>query len=360
MSTPYGVLHLLKELVQFKSLSLQEEAICSYVEQYVQTAGLPTLRHNNSLCFWIGEGERRLLLNSHLDVVPASNNHPFDAFTPTTADGLLYGRGTADAKASGAAMTTAVLQLAADGWYPPNGQVMVALTECEETEYEHNGMRALRSVLPRPDAALVGEPTSLVPIVAQKGLLILRADACGQTAHAARAHLGTNAIEMAMRDVQKLKDIGFTRDDPWLGKPTVNVTMIEGGSARNVIPDRCQFYLDIRSTPPYTHEAITEHLASKLESNITVHSDRIIPVATDVDEAIVQACLKAIPGSVPSGSPTASDWIFLSDVPTVKIGPGDSEQSHTADEHVAIAELEDAVGAYKRAIQSYFETGPDR
>ncbi|MDE2955687.1 MAG: M20/M25/M40 family metallo-hydrolase [Bacteroidota bacterium] len=354
MNAPLSVLNLLKKMVQYESLSLEEEAICSFMEQYAQSAGLPTFRQDNSVCFWIGEGPQRLLLNSHLDVVPASNGHPYDPFTPTESAGLLYGRGTADAKASGAAMTTALLQLAAEGWQPQDGQVMVALTQCEETEYEHNGMRALRAVLPKPDAALVGEPTNLVPVVAQKGLLILRADACGRSAHAARAHLGDNAIEKAARDIARLQQLSFTRSDPWLGRPTLNVTMIEGGSARNVIPDRCTFYLDIRSTPAYTHEEITAQVAKLVESDITVHSGRIIPVATDISESIVRACLKVIPGSTPSGSPTASDWIFLSDVPTVKIGPGASEQSHTPTEQVSIAELEDAVGVYKHVIRGYF------
>lgn len=354
MNRPKNVLHLLKAMVQYESLSLREEAICSFIERYVRSAELPTLRQGNSVCFWIGEGRRRLLLNSHLDVVPASSDHPYDPFTPTESEGRLYGRGTADAKASGAAMTTALLQLVADGWQPKDGQVMVALTECEETEYEHNGMRALRSVLPRPDAALVGEPTNLVPIIAQKGLLILKAVAHGQTAHAARAHLGDNAIEKSARDIERLQQLSFSRTDPLMGNPTVSVTMIDGGSARNVIPDRCTFYLDIRTTPAYTHEEITSYLASLLESDVTVHSDRIIPVSTDINEAIVKACLQAAPESIPSGSPTASDWIFLSDVPTVKIGPGASEQSHTASEHVSIRELQEAVGVYKRVIQRYF------
>lgn len=354
MTQPFTVLQLLEKMVEFPSLSRQEDAICSFMLRYAESVGLPTFRHNNNACYWIGDGSRRLLLNSHLDVVPASSEHPFDPFTPTVHNGRLYGRGTADAKASGAAMTTALLQLHAEGWTPEDGQVMVALTECEETEFDHNGMRALRKVLPKPSAALVGEPTNLTPIVAQKGLLILRADARGQTAHAARSELGDNAIVKAMRDIRTIEVLSFDRADARLGRPTINVTTIEGGNARNVIPDKCTFYLDIRSTPVYTHEEITQRLASILESEITVHSDRIIPVSTDVDEPIVKACLRTIPGSTPMGSPTASDWIYLSDVPTVKIGPGASEKSHTPDEYLEIDELERAVGVYKQIIMEYF------
>lgn len=345
---------MLKELVRFPSLSRQEAEICTFVQEYAEAAGLPTRRLGNSVCFWLGEGPHHLLLNSHLDVVPPSSGHPFDPFDPVEQDGLLFGRGTADAKASGAAMTTALIELAEEGWQPPAGQVMVALTECEETEFEHNGLCALRKVLPKPHAALVGEPTNLVPMVAQKGLLILRVDAKGQSAHAARAELGDNAILKALRDAQRLEELTFTREDAWVGHLSVNITTIKGGTARNVIPDLCTFYVDIRSTPAYTHAEITRLVQSQLGSEVQVHSDRIVPVHTPVEADIVKACLRALPGAQPAGSPTASDWIYLSDVPTVKIGPGASEKSHTPDESVDIVELEQSVSAYKGIVKEYY------
>ncbi len=346
---------LLKDLVRFPSLSHEEGPIADFVEAYVRRAGLPAARHDDNVYYWLGEGEDLLLLNSHLDVVPPSNGHPYDPFDPVEIDGKLYGRGTVDAKASGAAMTTALLELAAEGYAPPGGQVMVALTACEEIGGAYNGLEALRPHLPPLSAALVGEPTDLQPCVAQKGLLILRVEAHGHTAHAARAHLGDNAILRAARDLQRLAAYAFDRDDPFLGKPTVTVTTIEGGTARNVVPDRCAFYLDIRTTPVYTHAEIIERMADLLESQVEVHSRRIIPVATPLSAAIVRACLRAVPGTRPFGSPTASDWMFLDDVPTVKIGPGASERSHTPGEHIDLAEVERAVAVYKNIIRAYFE-----
>ena len=258
---------------------------------------------------------------------------------------------------AGGPMATAVLTLAAEGWMPPDGQVLVALTQCEETNMARNGMRALREVIPKPDAALVGEPTQLVPVIAQKGLLILRLESLGRSAHAARAALGDNAIYKAARDIERIQHMAFGRADEWLGHPTVNVTTIEGGSARNVIPDQCTFYVDIRSTPSYTHDEIVQRVRDLVESEVTVHSDRIIPVATSQNECIVQACLAALPGASPQGSPTASDWIHLADVPTVKIGPGASEASHTPDEHVRISEVVRAVDVYRRIIKSFYREG---
>ncbi len=353
-TTQHPAVALLKALVRFPSLSREEGPIADFVEDYVRKAGLPVERFENNVYFRLGDGEDRLLLNSHLDVVPPSKQHPYDPFDPVEVDGLLYGRGTVDAKASGAAMTTAVLDLAAEGWTPPQGQVLVALTACEELGGTYNGLQNLRPHLPALSAALVGEPTALQPCVAQKGLLILHVHAHGRTAHAARPHLGENAILKAARDIQRLADFSFDREDPFLGKPTLTVTVIEGGKARNVVPNLCSFFVDIRTTPAYTHEEIIGLLADLLESEVKVHSKRIIPLATPTSVRIVRACQTALPDAPPFGSPTASDWLFLHDVPTVKIGPGLSERSHTPDEHIEIEEVERAVEVYKGIIKAYF------
>ena len=354
LASPKSAVDLLKDFVRFPSLSHQEGPIADFVEDYVRASGLPVERLDNNVYFWLGDGPDRLLLASHLDVVPPSADHPYDPFDPVEVDGQLYGRGTVDAKASGAAMTTALLELASQGWTPEGGQVIVALTACEETGGGYNGLEALRPHLPSLSAALVGEPTEMQPCVAQKGLLILNVTAHGKTAHAARAHLGDNAIFGAARDLQKLADHTFERADPFLGRPTLSVTTIEGGTARNVVPDRCRFTLDIRTTPAYTHEEITQAMRDELVSEIAVHSDRFVPVATPTSERIVQACRTALPDAEPFGSPTASDWIFLRDVPAVKIGPGLSERSHTPGEHIAVADVEHAARAYQAIIRAYF------
>lgn len=350
----HEVVTLLKDLVRFPSLSGEESAIASFVEQYVRATGLPVRRFGDNVYFWLGEGKHRLLLNSHLDVVPPSSEHPFDPFDPVEHEGFLYGRGSVDAKGCGASMTMALIELAREGWTPRVGQVMVALTTCEEVGEEQNGLRQLRPNLPAIHAAIVGEPTELQPAIAQKGLLILKAIARGRTAHAARAHLGSNAILKAARDIQRLTSHRFHREVALLTKPTISVTCIEGGTARNVVPDQCSFYIDIRTTPAYTHQEIIAQIDELLESEVSVHSKRIIPVSTPGSAAIVQACLSALPNAAPFASPTASDWLFLHDVPTVKIGPGMSERSHTPDERIEITEVIRAVDAYKGIIKAYY------
>lgn len=348
------VISLHKDLVRFPSLSDEEGPIADFVENFVQSHGVAVGRHEDNVYFWIGEGDDTLLLNTHLDVVPPSSGHPYDPFDPVEKDGRIYGRGSVDAKASSAAMTAALLSLAQAGWTPANGRVMVALTTHEETGGVYNGLENLRPHLPELSAALVGEPTDLQPCVAQKGLLILNAHARGKTAHAARSHLGENAIAKAAHDIERLGSFEFDREDPFLGNPTITVTTIEGGSARNVVPDLCTFTLDIRTTPAYSHDELITRIGEFLDSDVEVHSKRIVPVATPLDSRIVRACLKANPDAEPFGSPTASDWIFLHDVPTVKIGPGSSELSHTAEESVPVEQLRRAVTVYRAVIESYF------
>lgn len=351
------VVALHKELVRFPSLSDAEGPIADFVQDFAASHGVPVARHDDNVYFWMGDGEDTLLLNTHLDVVPPSNAHPFEPFEPVEKDGRIYGRGSVDAKASAAAMIAALLSLVGAGWRPDRGRVMVALTTHEETGGAYNGLESLRPLLPPLSAAIVGEPTDLRPCVAQKGLLILNVHAHGKTAHAARAHLGDNAIVKAASDIQRLESFEFDRADAFLGRPTMSVTTIAGGSARNVVPDLCTFTLDIRTTPAYDHDELIATLSDFLDSDVEVHSKRIVPVSTPVESRIVRACLAADPTAQPFGSPTASDWIFLADVPTVKIGPGSSELSHTARESIHIDELRRAVELYRSVIQFYFETG---
>jgi acetylornithine deacetylase len=352
------VVHLHKELVRIPSLSGEEKEAADFVERLAAAHGVPTGRHDDNVYFWIGEGDDVLLLNSHLDVVPASADHPFAPFDPVERDGRVYGRGSVDAKASVASMIHAALSLASVGWRPENGRIIVALTTCEETGGAYNGLESLRPHLPPATAALVGEPTNLKPCVAQKGLLILNVQARGRSAHAARAHLGDNAVIRAAQDVMRIAEMQFERDDPFLGRPSATVTTIEGGSARNVVPDLCSFTVDVRSTPAYSHEELIAVFRERLESDVFVHSQRIVPVSTPLEARIVRACRSVLPDDEPFGSPTTSDWIFLHDVPTVKIGPGASELSHTAEESVPVEELRRASSVYRDVIRTYFSEDP--
>ena len=352
------ILH--RRLVSIPSLSHQEMEAANFMEAHLRSAGLKVSRiDDNVIAEWgdgeLEEGDRVLLLNSHLDVVPPSVDHPFSPFIPTISEGKIFGRGSVDAKASVASMATALCRLAKDG-YVPKGKIVAAFTTCEETGGENNGFEQIIGQLLKPSAALIGEPTRMQPCVAQKGLLILRLEAHGKSSHAARAEEGENAISMMVRDLALLAHFSLDRIHPYLGKTTINVTMVKGGSARNMIADSCTAFLDIRSTPSYDHDEIAALLQRALESTVHIHSKRFVSVDTNAAEAIVGACLKGSPGSKTFGSPTMSDWIHVKGIPTVKIGPGDSRLSHTANEHVGIEELVDSCAIYENIIKAYFES----
>ena len=351
------VLALHDALVRFPSLSTEERAIADYVEAHARAAGLEVGRHEDNVWAALGEGDDLLLFASHLDVVPPSQGMPYEPFTPTTVDGRIYARGAVDAKASGAAMLQALIDLKQAGFEPP-GRVVVALTACEETGGPYNGLEALRPTLPPISAAIIGEPTELRPCLGQKGLLILTVTAEGRTAHAARAHLGQNALTAMARDLLRVDAVAFEKADPLLGSPTVTATVVQGGSARNVVPDRCTATLDVRSTPAYSHPELTALLSDALESAVTVYSERLVPCSTLPDARIATTTRSALRSlgldDAPFGSPTASDWVFVADVPAVKIGPGRSELSHTPDEHVEAAEVERAVEVYTSIARHYF------
>ncbi|MEM1055664.1 MAG: M20/M25/M40 family metallo-hydrolase [Bacteroidota bacterium] len=361
------VLALHRGLVAIPSVSRDERAAADFVEAFAHERGGPhgvvVERSEHNVWASLGTGEDVLLLASHLDVVPPSDGHPFDPFTPTVREGNVYGRGAVDAKASGAAMLAALLDLAASGWAPEAGRLVVALTACEEVGSDENGLDHLRRevpAFPTPSGALVGEPTDLRPCLAQKGLLVLRCTARGQTAHAARAHLGRNALTAMAHDLLRVDALALGPEDPFLGAPTINATVAEAGTARNVIPDSATFWLDVRTAPARTNREWAEIIEGELESEVHIHSERLVPCGTDPEAHIARAVVSSLArlgmDAEPFGSPTASDWVFLADVPAVKIGPGDSRLSHTAEEHVAEAEVLRAVQVYRAVAESYFES----
>lgn len=349
---------LLKALVRFPSLSTKEQDLVDWLENEVSKSRLLDIdRFGDNIIFSIGKGTPWLFLNSHSDVVPAPVDTDRDVFDPVEKDGIIWGRGTTDAKGCGTAMLRALLELSEEGWSPQKGKVSFALTICEETSGEFNGMAYLRGLmdtgrLPKPDAALIGEPTSLAPCIAQKGLLVLRLIARGESGHAARVY-GKNSIYEMARILNALSTIAFEDENPFIGKVKITPTRIQAGTVNNVMPEKTEVILDVRTIPEVSNTQIIQKLEETLNCEVELISDRFISTATDANAHLAQACKKAS-GKDFFGSPTASDWVFLSDIPAIKIGPGHSEVSHKADEHIEIDQLNKGVSLYKSIIREYF------
>ncbi len=339
---------LLRELVAIPSESGCEEAVVDRLAAEFRALGWTPVREGRNLYAVLGTTGPLLLLVSHTDTVPNGEGWTRPPLGAAVEGGRLYGRGANDAKGCLSAMVLGAARAYAKN--PPAGRVCVAAV-CEE-ETTNKGIAELLGVLERPDAAVVGEPTGLEPAVAQKGLLLLTVTAKGRSAHAAHGG-GVNAVHAAAKDILALSGVAFEREHPVLGRPTLEVTQVEGGTRHNVIPDRCRLVVDIRTTPAYGPEELVALVKKTVAGDVEIRSQRLESVDTDVSAPIVRAALAANPGATPFGSPTVSDWAFLKGIPTVKVGPGDSRRSHTPDEYLELAELEAGVRFYERLIRAY-------
>ncbi|MCC7290528.1 MAG: M20/M25/M40 family metallo-hydrolase [Phycisphaerales bacterium] len=345
------------ELCAIPSVSRAEDAIATRVADWLASVGLHVEREGNNVWCELGDCARpRLLLNSHLDTVAPGSGWTGDPWTPRQSKGVITALGANDAKGCVCAMLHGVLELHArlQKGVPLGGTVVLALTAEEEISGQ-----GLGTVLPRLgpiDAALVGEPTGLIPMTAQRGLLILRLVARGRAGHPAHIQPDreTNAIYIAAGDMVALKAFQWGPSHPLLGDCHAHATQIQGGIARNVIPDACEIYVDVRTTPLQPHGLTVERLRAALKSEVHIHSDRLVPIETAAGAVIVEAVRDAILGAIPTGSPAMSDMVFLSGIPCVKIGPGEPQRSHTADEFILENELKAGVEAYASIVRRYF------
>ncbi len=340
---------LARELVKVPSASSREAEVASLLAEVMHGLGFNPIRVGGSLYGTAGNGTRALLLVSHLDTVPVGGSWTKPALEGLVQDDKLYGRGSNDAKGCLAAMVMGVAAVCNEN--PPDGRVFIAAAREEETTGA--GIRELLAALPAFEAAVVGEPTGLRPAVAQKGLMLLTVTSRGRAAHAAWGG-GENAVLASAKDALDLSGLTFDRSHPALGLPSLAVTQIRGGTSHNVIPDLCELTLDIRTTPSYDANEILDMIRKRIRGSVSVRSKRYEAVDTDPSHPVVKAALAANPAAEPFGSPTVSDWAFLKGTPAVKVGPGDSRRSHTADEYMTLPEIEAGARFYERLIRFYF------
>ncbi len=343
---------LLQALVAIPSVSGDEGRIADTVSAWAEGWGARVQRKGHNVWFSVGSGPRRLLVNSHLDTVKPCAGWTYAPHAPEWREDRLYGLGSNDAKGCVAGMLLTARALLNEG-APTGGEVVFAFTAEEETGGQ--GLGTMLSELGPLDAAVVGEPTGLKPCTAQRGMLLLRCTAHGRSGHVAHAHAtsAVNAIHVAAQDISLLEELRFP-SHPLLGEARAQVTQISGGLARNQVPDTCEFFVDLRTTPGMEHADVAKQVAGALKSEVRVHSARYLPKATGAHQPIVRAAVAAA-GAQPVGSSTASDWAFLGDLPAVKVGPGDTLRSHQADEYLTRAELEAGAAFYTRLVRGYFE-----
>lgn len=343
---------LLTLLVGTPSVSGEEGPLADLVQSLVAAQGFEVHRQGNNLWFTFGKpGGSRLLLNSHLDTVPPSAGWEGDPFTPVWHGPRLQGLGANDAKGCVAAILLAAFELSKQ---PLKGEVVVALSAEEETGGQ--GIATILDQLGPLDGAVVGEPTGLRICAAQRGLLVLKCTARGQSGHVAHAQMlgAENAIHKAARDISRIAAMDFPAH-PLLGSQKAQVTQIQGGLRRNQVPDACEFFIDLRTGPDQDHDELAADFQRQLESEVTLHSKRYLPKGTDPAHPIVRAALQAAGKAGPVGSGTTSDWAFLGDIPAVKAGPGDTFRSHRPNEYLTLPELESGAAFYASLVPAFFK-----
>lgn len=335
---------LLQKLIECPSLSREEAGTAAIIQDFFSEKKIPfsILQHNiwaKNLHF--DPAKPSILLNSHHDTVKPNNQWTKDPFKAIVEDEKLYGLGVNDAGISLVCLINTFVQLY------DRSDLAFNLVVAATAEEEISGKNGIELVLndasfPKISAAIVGEPTDCRLAIAEKGLMVIDAKVIGKAGHAARNE-GVNAIYLGMEDILKIRDFKFEKESPLLGPVKCTVTIAHAGSQHNVVPDLFEYTIDCRVNECYTLEEVYQILQKELKASLSPRSMRLNSSKMDENHPIVRAGKKLGIGTF--GSPTLSDQSLM-DFPSVKIGPGHSGRSHTADEFIYLKEIEQGLETY--------------
>ena len=283
------------------------------------------------------------MLNAHIDTVRPVNGWTRDPHCATIQGECIYGLGSNDCGGGLVALYEVFRLCESREDLPWN---LVYLASAEEEVSGREGIESVLPELPKIDVSIVGEPTNMQPAIAEKGLMVIDAIAHGKAGHAARNE-GVNAIYKAIEDIAWCKSHKFEKVSPLLGEVKMSVTIIQAGTQHNVVPDECKFTIDVRSNECYTNQEILDEIGQNLQSEVRARSTRLNSSHIAPEHPLVQRCIAM--KKVPFGSPTLSDQALMP-FPSLKIGPGDSARSHTADEYIKISEIRDGIADYLQLI----------
>jgi acetylornithine deacetylase len=334
---------LLKQLIVIPSFSREENATADLLENWLTENGITSQRIGNNILAknkYFDETKPTVLLNSHHDTVKSASGYTIDPFTPIIKEDKLYGLGSNDAGAALVSLMVTFLHFYNNEHLPFN--LLLAATAEEEISGA-DGLRSILAELSNISCAIVGEPTAMNMAVAERGLLVLDVFAKGISGHAARNE-GTNAIYAAIEDINWFRNYEFERTSTLLGKVSMNVTVIEtDNKAHNVVPDQCRFTVDIRINELYTHEEVLAIIRENIKSEVKARSTHLRSSIIALNHPLVLSGIKA--GMQYYGSPTLSDKALMP-FPALKLGPGDSARSHTADEFIYLHQVEEGIDQY--------------
>lgn len=343
-----NALSLLQQLIAKPSFSKEEEEVATIIEEFFEKHHIHTYRKANNV--WVKNkhfdtAKPTVLLNSHHDTVRPNSGYTRDPFKPEIYESKLYGLGSNDAGGPLVSLIATFLH-----YYDRNDlkyNIVMAATAEEEISGT-GGIESIWSSLPPIDFAIVGEPTLCEMATAEKGLIVLDCLAKGKSGHAAREE-GINAIYEALPDVAWFRTFRFPKVSDTLGEMKMSVTIINSGSQHNVVPPECRFTVDVRVTDAYTLEEALAVIKGHVKSEVTPRSLRMRSSGIALEHPLIQSAKKLKLKLY--GSPTTSDQALIP-VPSVKIGPGDSARSHSADEYIYVDEIEKGIDTYIRLLDN--------
>lgn len=342
---------MLKGLVRISSLSKYEEKTGDIIESYLKKNVPDVHRLKNNIWAknkFYQEDKPTILLNSHHDTVPANAGYTRNPLDASIEDGKLFGLGSNDAGGCLVSLMATFLYF----YNIENLSYNVVFAATAEEEISgRDGIELLFPQLGKIDLAIVGEPTLMNLAIAEKGLMVVDCIAYGKAGHAAREE-GENAIYRAMQDIEWIKSYEFEKKSELLGPVKMSVTIINSGSQHNMVPDQCSFTIDIRINEMYSHQEVLDILASHLQSELKPRSMRIKSSGIAKEHLLVQAGIEL--GKSVYGSPTTSDQALI-DCVSLKIGPGDSARSHSADEFIYVEEIDNGIVDYIKLLETFFQ-----
>jgi acetylornithine deacetylase len=337
---------LLKKLISTPSISREEAETANIVERFLLSKGLKPLRKGNNV--WvtdiISDELPVLLLNSHHDTVKPSTSWTIDPYTPLEKDGKLYGLGSNDAGASLVSLMQVFLH-----YYGKKDRKynLVFAASAEEELGGKDGIESIKPELGKIDLAIVGEPTLMQMAVAEKGLMVIDGKTTGKVGHSARNE-GINAIYKALPDIEWFRTYKFPDKSELLGPVKMTVTQINAGYQHNMVPDLCSVVIDVRTNEHYANEQAFEIIRQNMHHmEVTARSTRLNSSRIPLDHPLVKRGIEM--GLSYYGSPTTSDQAIIRTT-SMKIGPGDSARSHSADEYVYLEEIEKGIEVYIRLL----------
>lgn len=340
---------LLKELISLQSFSGEEEGTAAALENWFKGFDIPFERiHNNIFAknkHW-DDAKATLLLNSHHDTVKPNQAYTKDPFHPHIEDGKLYGLGSNDA----GGCLVSLLATFAYFYHTENlNHNILMVASAEEENAGKNSLRGLLTNLPKIDVAIVGEPTLMQLAIAEKGLVVFDAVVKGTPSHAAHPN-NNNAIYNTIEVLEWFKNYSFDRKSEALGDVKMTVTQINAGSQHNVVPSQVDLVVDVRVNDKYTNKEIADLLKLEAPCELKERSLRLNSSSIDKHHALVQSGIAL--GRETYGSPTLSDQAALS-CQSLKLGPGDSTRSHSADEFIFVSEIEDGIDLYIKILEGF-------